>query len=40
MKDEFTTKDIKGVRVLRIRTRTPRPKIIQDKTKYNRKRKD
>jgi hypothetical protein len=37
MKKEIVIKDINGKKVLKIRTRTPAPKVFKDPTKYNRK---
>jgi hypothetical protein len=37
MKNEITIKEINGKKVLKVRIKTPAPKVFKDKKKYNRK---
>jgi len=36
MRNEITIKEIGGRKVLKMRVRTPAPKVMKDKTKYSR----
>lgn len=37
MRNEFTTHEVKGRKFLKIRLKTPPPKVMKDEKKYSRK---